>query len=343
MRMKPAFAILLGAWVGMASELNTTAAEDKPMSVLNDKPYFTLDLDMKNSSFFVYVNGVKVFKSFSGGAVATELPLNHWMRSGENTLTLIVTPPKKGAALNDKAAYMLALKVRNKDQDSELAQTVATLAYSGKWAAIGKPTGESSLAGTFNSMHSFHADKKGDVRVSEIEVKPHEKIQNALTFTRKLDIPSSLPKWAFFNSDDIPDVDPMDDAEFNAFLKRLLEEYIKIYRALQSGQAQQIDAVLPLFDERNRELDAAFYHAPGTMRTKLRGALIDAATDKNAELVDQLSEDYMKFEIAENNKLARLITEDSKPAIAQNFKNSIGSQSFDLVFRYKNGKWILTR
>ena len=50
----------------------------------------------------------------------------------------------------------------------------------------------------------------------------------------------------------------------------------------------------------------------------------------------------MKFEYAENNK-ARLITEDYKPAIAQNFKNSIGWQSFDLVFRYKNGQWILTR
>ena len=310
------------------------------MTVLHDKPYFTLALDMKASSFFIYVNGVEVLSSFSGSALATELPVNHWMRPGENTLTLTVAPPSEGLPLNAKAAYMLALKVRTHGQPSELSQTVATLGYSGQWAAIGSPTGESSAAGTFNSALSFFADKKGDVRVGEIEAKPDPDIQNALTFTRKLDIPSSLPKWAFFDSDDIPDIYAMSDAEFSAFRKRLLAEYLKVYRALQTNR---VDEVLPLFDERNRELDAAFYYESGTMRKKIRDALIDAATDKNAELVDRLSEEYMQFEIAENRKLARLTTVDFKPALAQNFKNSIGSQSFDLVFRYKNGKWILTR
>ena len=311
------------------------------MTVLNDKPYFTLALDMKASSFFIYVNGVEVLSNFSGSAFATELPLNHWMRPGENTLTLTVTPPKEGLPLNPKAAYTLALKVRSHGHASELAQTVATLSYSGKRAAIGDPTGESSPAGLFNSAQHFYADKKGDVRVSEIEAKPNPNpnIQNALTFTRKLDIPSSLPKWAFFDSDDIPDIDPMSEAESDTFLRRLLEEYIKVSRALQT---QRVDEVLPLFDERNRELDAAFYYKAGTMRQKIRDALIDASSDKTAELA-VLSEDYVKFEYAENNKLVRLIRESNKPAIVQNLKNSIGSQSFDLVFRYKNGKWILTR
>ena len=334
--------IPLSGWLAyswMASELNTIATKDQPMTVLHDKPYFTLALDMKASSFFIHVNGVEVLSSFSGSALATELPLNHWMRPGENTLMLTVTPPSEGLPLNPKAAYTLALKVRNKDQASELAETVATLTYSGKWAALGKPTGESSAAGTVNSAIHFYPDKKGDVRVSEIEAKPDPDIQNALRFTRTLDIPSSLPKWAFFDSDAIPDIDPMSDAESDAFLRRLLAEYLKVYRALQTNR---VDEVLPLFDERNRELDAAFYYEPGTMRKKIRDALIDAATDKDAELVE-LSEEYVSFEYAENNKLARLIRESGKPALVQNFKNSIGSQSFDLVFRYKNGQWILTR
>lgn len=342
MHIRSILGILIGALIacsGMASELNTTSTKGKRMTVLNNKPYFTLALDMKASSFFIYVNGVNVFSSFSGGAISTELPLNQWMRSGENTLTLVVTPPQMGAALSGATAYTLALKVRSNGQPGELAQTVATLVYSGKGALIGKPTGDSSPAGVFNSAQQFRTDEKGDVRVSEIEAKADQDIQNALRFTRALDIPSSLPKWAFFDSEDIPDIDAMSDSTLDKFKQPLFEEYLKVYRALQT---QRIDEVLPLFDERNRELDAAFYNAPGTMRKKLRDALIDAATDKNAELVN-LGNDSVGFEIEENKKLARLNRNDFKPAIVQNFKNSIGSQSFDLVFRYKGGKWILTR
>ena len=85
------------------------------------------------------------------------------------------------------------------------------------------------------------------------------KIQNALIFTRKIDIPSSLPKWAFFGSDDIPDIGPMSDAESDAFLKRLLAEHLKAYRALQTNR---VDEVLPLFDERNRNWARRFTTNP---------------------------------------------------------------------------------
>ena len=114
---------------------------------------------------------------------------------------------------------------------------------------------------------------------------------------------------------------------------------MKVYNALKS---KNIDSVIPLFGERNKELDAAFYYEPGTMEGKLRKSLIDAATDSDAELVE-IAPEYLFFYIYDNGKLTSLMREGGKPAIVQNFIKAVGSRSYDLIFRYQNGNWILTR
>ena len=51
----------------------------------------------------------------------------------------------------------------------------------------------------------------------------------------------------------------------------------------------------------------------------------------------------MAFTIEDNKKLARLMRKGNDSAIVLNFKKGMGSESYPLIFRLNDGKWILTR
>jgi hypothetical protein len=97
-----------------------------------------------------------------------------------------------------------------------------------------------------------------------------------------------------------------------------------------------------MFEERNRELDLAFYNPVGTLEKKIREALNDAANDTSATLV-RLKKENVGFDTSENNKLNRLARNRNKSAIVLNYNEISGSYRFDMIFRLKDGKWILTR
>ena len=154
-----------------------------------------------------------------------------------------------------------------------------------------------------------------------------------------MNIPSSLPLWAFFSSDDLPDYESMEDDEYYQHMDVLLVEYMKVQDAIKNND---IASILPMFEERNKELDAAFYHPPGTLAEKIKVALNDAANDETAAL-SELKADYLDFDISQNRKLNRLSRDGNTTAVGLDYKEIEGSYSFDMIFRMQDGKWILTR
>lgn len=322
----------------LASIAIYSCAEPNSMTILQDKPVFTLKLEASNTSHFVRLNGVAIHIEFSDqGQISTVLPINHWMKSGENTLGVDILPSGQGEPINPNAKVKLELQVRNHGQDE--VYTVANLEFEGKYLREGRPTKNSTTPGRLKSGRAFAPDQNGDIAIGTVSATPRAMYEGAMLFERTIDIPSSLPLWAFFDSDELPNYDEMSDDDYYSAMKPIFEEYEKVQNGLANGDA---DKIMPMFEERNRETDAAFYLKPGTTREKLSAALKAAMANDNRELVEITPED-LTITLEENRKLVSLTRNHTDSAIGFNFKNGEGSENYNLMFRQENGKWILTR
>ena len=86
-------------------------------------------------------------------------------------------------------------------------------------------------------------------------------------YKQNFTIPNNLPLWAFFNSDEVFNEPELSEDEFWA-LSAKLRDHLKIIQ--DKIIAGKLDEVMPLFEERNNELDKAFYYSSGVMEAKLR-------------------------------------------------------------------------
>jgi hypothetical protein len=311
------------------------AEQGKTMNILQNQPVFELKLNGFGALYRVRVNGAPVFNEYNSMAqTATRLPINHYMRSGDNTISISIWSGSKGP-INPHAHMKIELVVSEHNKpDKEFV--ISTLNFDNSGASEVVRTEKSSLSGSYSSKHGFIADDKGDVVIHDITFKESE---NIFDYKRKITIPSSLPLWAFFNSDELPDYVSMSDEEYYQHMDVLLIEYLKVENAIAENN---IDTILPMFKERNKELDLAFYNEPGTLAEKIKIALTEAANDDTAT-VAALKRGSLDFVIAENNKLNSLARGGTDTAVGLNYKDGTGSYSFDMIFRLKDGKWILTR
>uniref|UniRef100_UPI0030F87FAC hypothetical protein n=1 Tax=uncultured Pseudoalteromonas sp. TaxID=114053 RepID=UPI0030F87FAC len=150
-------------------------------------------------------------------------------------------------------------------------------------------------------------------------------------------IPNSLPLWAFFNSDDVPSEADLSDEEFWE-LSAELRDHLKIIQ--DKIIAGNIDEIMTLFDERNNELDTAFYYSSGVMKAKLKDAF---ETDLPQLDMLELTGRNVKYANESSLKLASIYRAKRGSAMVGNFKDSQGSIGFPIMFRKQDGKWIITR
>ncbi len=309
------------------------AKEEKKMNVLQSQPVFELKLEGFGAIFMVEVNGARVFQQWNAaGKIETRLPVNHFMHPTDNTLKIFAWSGDD-SPINPHAFVKVELVVSEHSQpQNEFA--LSNLIFDN--IGLENRIETSNPAGKLNSVKGFVADEAGDITINEAIT---GQFDNVHTHTRVMHIPSSLPLWAFFSSDDLPDYDSMSDNEYYQKMDEFLVEYMKVQDAIKNNN---IASILPMFEERNKELDAAFYNPPGTLAEKIKVALYDAANDESAALVE-LKTDYIDFEYSEGNKLNKLSRNGNKAAITLNYKEIESSYSFDMIFRIQDGKWILTR
>lgn len=320
---------------------NSSTALDNPngntMSILHNQPLFFVKIDTFGTRYVLKINGVTLLReSSSEGQMTTMLPINHWMHPDKNTMEVQIRPPKKGEEFNPNARLEYSLILKS-NTDPDAFHILSTINITGT-SANSKETVPSSPSGTFNSFNQFKTDDKGDVNISNITIEDIKSFKGGLIYKRQINSPSSLPLWNFFDSDDVPNVEPMSDAEYYNELDILLNEYLKVQEALKT---KDIDAIMPLFTERNKELDKAFYRTQGETESSIRESLNESASDTKLELVD-LTRLSVNFAIEDNRKIARLLRPKWTPAIVLNLESG-GSIRHDMYFRYKDGKWILTR
>jgi len=315
--------------------LNSGKEQGNEMSLLQRQPVFSLKVEGFGSLYFIRVNGVTVFRQYNAGAeVSTTVPINHYMRSGENDIR-VSTWSGSESPINLHARVKVGLIVNDFSSPDE-SYVVANIDYHNNVPVDESVIKNSTATGRFESSKGFVFDTNGDIRVDEIEERED---RGLFTFDRKIIIPSSLPLWAFFKSDGALDYDAMTDDQYYKEMDTLFPYYKRLQDAIENND---IDSVMPMFAERNRELDAAFYNSPGALEERLKEALLDAATDETATLVE-LTPQNVNFSVHDNNLLVSLSRDQADPAVGLNYNERNGSYSFDMIFRKQDGEWILTR
>jgi len=319
----------------------TSSSEVKEINLnpLKNKPVFSLEVDLKGGSYAIEVNGMIILEDYSDqGNIITTIPINHWMHNLNNEIALNIFPTNDGEAISSSVNFSITLIVSDFDSKDSKYYKVASIDYDG--SLLNDTTRNSSKSGKYNSNNEFLNDDNGDVVVEDITREELDDSPGALYLKRKIIIPSSLPLWAFFKSDDFPMHNFAKSKEdYMSGLNEILDKYLQVQKAIETGD---IDSVLPMFNERNSEYEKALHISSGIMDKKVKDTLLDMSSDKDAELLI-LTNKYVNIEVFPNNKLVRLTRGGTTPAIVQNFKSFKGSQHFDMIFRYEKGKWILTR
>ena len=299
-------------------------------SILNKKPVFTMKIHGFGTRYRIHINGVEVYRENSSASqVTTSIPLNHWMRSGENSLKLTVLPSKKNEPINEKSEVNAEIYVHN----DEAAEQYRIGGFNFKGLGY---ISESDLLGYRLEADLFTHDKEGEIKAEGVEVEKDTIFEGAIEFNQAFTIPNNLPLWAFFNSDDVPNDPDLSEEEYWALSAELRDHLKMIQDKLIAGD---VDEMMPLFEERNNELDKAFYYSSGVMQAKLKDAF---ETDIPQLDMLPLEGRYVSYVNEKNLKLAS-VYRNRKPAISGNYKEGTGSLKFPIMFRKQDGKWIITR
>jgi hypothetical protein len=311
---------------------NTAAIDQEKftMSILNKKPVFTIDLHAAGTRFQLYLNGVLVEGDPSGGQNTYEIPVNHWMRSGKNTLDLIVYPDDEGEDIKPNSVIKALLQVRNfGEQEHYILGGFAFKGVTYKTEVLEKAY--------HRDLESFEIFDGGGIKISELGMIENLPFDGARKYALTLEVPSNLPLWAFFESDDVPDFLTVSDEEYEHLRSELYVILKNIQDHLEQGK---VDNIMPLFAERNRETDLAFYKEEGKTERELHS---DFTNDIPTLNMLNLGPESAAYESERNLKLASNFRGERKNAISGNLKSGPGNLSFPIMFRKQGGKWIITR
>ena len=317
---------------------------DKKMeSILENKPSFTIRMESQYANFIVTLNGVTVYNGTDGTPITLEMPVNHLITSGDNELKVqLLAWDDTNYKLHKDLLCKVSLRVKKFGEFDKKPITISKIIYDNKKE---NPLSDSTQKGAYSSINNFKLDKNGDVIVSDIKQKKLTSYQwdkvEGVMLSQIINLKTPFPRWKFLDSEKIINTrfDELTKNEYytlrqRADIKELYKAYKRIYDALEK---KDVDSIIDLFDERNKEMDIAMYHNKPYYKKRLYEALKKDVNDNNRELL-KWNESEMYFFIEENGKLIYI-----DGAITFNDKDGSTNTSYPILFRKENGKWIISR
>lgn len=315
----------------------------KKGSMFSNKPYVTLHIEFESLPHEVYVNGAPVSADTSGSPTDETWPINHLLkRWGDNEIALRLTP-YEGAdgkpEYSEDAKAKLTVLVQQADALDKPGRELATLSFSGKDAFTAQATAGSSPAGKFDTEKQLAESANGDLEVGPARAERRNKV-GGLKVSRTLNMIMPLPEWEFLRSDTVPTFDEGPTAEGEALYESLLSAYDEIWKGLQSGK---LDSIMPLFEERSRNVDRAFYLAPGTTIKALRETFETAIHDSSLRLAPVRQKGYWTMEVGTTGRLMRLVGGDNSRAILRCEDREFPGQAtvWPITFRKQGSRFIV--
>ena len=305
-------------------------------TVLQGNVRFKLNIQGHGVKYFVSVNDVIVFKQYDSDTQDNlELPINHWMHP-EQSQFRVWAGDAKGNKFPSGASVKLTLIIE--DRDSGASYKLPILELNGNEVYDRKKLNEVLKSGRYHLASNSKVEfGKGEVELKPI-IKSEYKSKDTFIYSRQVSVPNQLPLWAFFNSDPLPDYQSMSDDDVTESRKDLFLVYKVIQDGLESGD---IDSIMPLFAERNKELDIAFGYESGEMERLLREYINKAIDDPNWELRKTTAKAVGIYR-EKNKKIVSLMRSEFTDILGFVNQNNL-FYSLTIKFRRENGKWIITR
>ncbi len=332
---------LLGAIILTILFTNLLQAED---SMLNKKPYFTYRIETKGALYESKINGIVLEKDTRGNALNFEQPVNQYMRTGKNRIgfQLYTRTPEDF----DNAKITASLYVNQDGASESEKKLISQVTFKASDFAQEKNPQQAIQASMpavkLDSTNAFLASNNGDVIVHTPKIEPSKVRPYAFHIYQDIELETPFPLWGFFKADKLEFPDAWADFSSNVqhysdtLIKPVYQEYQNVYDIIKS---QNIEQLLTIFEERNREYDIALYYPEGTYNNMLKKALQGDLGDDNSIL--KISP--MKFatpSVSDGKEIIRL----GNPNIIyfENEEHSLYSK-YPIWFYKKDGKWIISR
>jgi hypothetical protein len=314
-------------------------------SMLKQKPYFTYLLETKGTFYDAKINGVSIEEDLQGGSLNYEQPVNQYMRTGSNRIGFQIFTHDLD---NFKDADITISLYVNQDEATEKhKKLIGQVSFSANDFAENKNLQDaistSMPAVNLDSSNEFLKAKDGDVIISAPKIE-ESKVRPGQGFYvyQDIELETPFPLWGFFSADKLDMPDAWDDFVKGADKYRknttysLYSEHEKIFELLKT---QDFDKILPLFSERNREMDIALYLPKGTFDKRLQKSLEINLRDSKKTLT-LIEPKYAQPSWSDNKELIRLGT----PAMISfnNVEDSLYSK-YPIWFYKKDGEWIISR
>jgi hypothetical protein len=319
----------------------TTQAED---SMLTKKPYFTYRIEASGTLFESKINSVLLEDNLNGSKVTTELPINAFMRTDKNRIGLQVYPYSDGDFGEGKITISLFV---NQDEAPEAnKKLIGQITFNAAEFAKSKQADESIKtsmpAVRLNSKNDFLASDTGDVIVHAPQIEQSKVDDSAYHIYQDIELNTPFPLWGFLTADKLDFPDSFNEyAENHEHYKKfiindLYQEHEKVYQAFKS---QDLKKILPLFAERNREMDIAEYLPAGSYEKKLTDALEDDF-DNDDSVLELYEKKHASPYVSDEKKLIRL---GMPEMICFTDKENSIYDKYPIWFYKKDGKWIISR
>ncbi len=303
-----------------------------------EKPFFKVFIKTLGIKYRVVVNGVAIKTDATLRPVKVEIPINQFVRSGDNSVELKLFPlSKKGNLASNEHAYAeLEFRLYTDLNEHVVLSKI-------QFSELNLRNGDAVKGSTeaqqfFIKNKQLIIDKSGDYRRSALAYTVYKDQYNKTLITQTVTMQTPFAEWAFLSSDAI--VDHRQFKTVEAMVEGLVGEPFKLLEKIHAALSKKdIDNLMPLFKERNEEMDKAYYYQPGTYESFLKEQFVNDLADEGMVLED-LELQYAKPVISPGRQLMEL---GSSPLIYFAKKEAALYNYYGIVFRQQGKDWIITR
>jgi hypothetical protein len=303
-------------------------------------PLVDLRIDIEQCFYIVYVNGGVVASDMGGRPAHEDDPINHFVRSGDNELTVYMLEGDEPT----KCDVKVAVNVSDSEDESGRKATALTLAYAGEKGNPAERIHASSSAGLFDSNQTYKKSDRGDLAVGPVQVKEFGgRSYKVRALSRSFSLQLPFPEWAFFKGEKLREGwEYQSDAEMDAVSAEIQAAYASLHDMLEK---KEIDRFLDACEERSQEIDLAFYKARGATRARLRKDIEAAIGDPAYKLKPVVrTGKHWTYNIGSTGKLISLTTGARSSAILRfTSETSDLDLIFPVTFRKEGSRFIVTR
>jgi len=303
------------------------------------KIHYRLEIKTEGMRYDAMINGITLQKDPDGLPLTVEIPVGQFLRTGKNTLDLRLYPWDETDTINSRedSCISLTLKMHREDREDLGGIIISQLKYTAKDDIKGTGFESSTPEGRYKFTDKLIFDNEGDYKILGTAIKKLSFFEGAKEITQEIHMQTPYPEWAFFRGNSIPKLGSLPKEEYlNQFKPPLFEKYELIHDALKR---KDIDSIMPLFEERNRELEIAFYYETGTYEKMLRAAFQEEFDDNM--LLKDLDTKYSSAVISLYGNLIKL--GKSSPIIKFHDKEKTIFNGYDIFFRKEGDDWIISR